>query len=416
MLLLLYNIGIHLYQFLIVISQNFNAKAKLWVKGRKNIFEKISGEVDSSQPSIWFHFASLGEFEQGRPVLERVKDSYPAHKLIITFFSPSGYVLRKNYSKADHVFYLPLDTPKNAAKFISLINPELAVFTKYEYWYHYLNELHAKKVPLIIISGIFRKSQAFFKWYGALNRKMLGFVNHFFVQDENSKTLLNGIDITNVTVSGDTRFDRVAENSGNPTQFVEIKLFCGDSEVLVAGSTWPDDEKLIATLFKKYTGWKFIIAPHEIKSEKIISLMGMAGEHEIIRYSELKQLESLYNTQYRILIIDNIGMLSSLYQYADITYIGGGFGVGIHNTLEAAAFGVPVIFGPNYDKFLEAKALVKLGAGFPINNAAELNAVMLKLENENSREQAGVIAKNYVQQQKGATEIIMSHLNKTIRK
>jgi len=416
MLLLLYNIGIRLYQFLIVISQNFNAKAKLWVKGRKNIFEKISSEVDSSQPSIWFHFASLGEFEQGRPVLEHIKDSYPGHKLIITFFSPSGYELRKNYSKADYVFYLPLDTRKNAAKFITLINPDLAVFTKYEYWYHYLNELHTKKVPLIIISGIFRKSQPFFKWYGTLNRKMLGLVNHFFVQDENSKQLLAGINVHNVTVSGDTRFDRVAENSANPKQFENIKSFCGDSNVVVAGSTWPDDEKLIATLFKKYADWKFIIAPHEIKNEKIISLMGMTGEHEIIRYSELKQLEPPYDKPYRILVIDNIGMLSSLYQYADITYIGGGFGVGIHNTLEAAAFGVPVIFGPNYDKFLEAKALVKLGAGFPVNNAAELNAVMLKFENESNRKQAGFIAKNYVQQQKGATEIIMNFLNKTIMK
>lgn len=416
MLLLLYNIGIHVYRFLIVISQNFNIKAKLWLKGRKKIFQRVYAEVDPSLPSIWFHFASLGEFEQGRPVLERIKDSYPGHKLIITFFSPSGYELRKNYSKADHIFYLPLDTRKNAARFIELISPSLAIFTKYEYWYHYLNELHTKKVPLIIISGIFRESQAFFKWYGRLNRTMLSFVNHFFVQDQNSKQLLAGIGINNVTVSGDTRFDRVAESAENPKRFESINSFCDNSIVFVAGSTWPEDERLIANLFNKYPDWKFIIAPHEIKNEKINALMRMASNGQIIRYSELSQNLSLIIDKYKILVIDNIGMLSSLYQYADISYIGGGFGAGIHNTLEAAAFGVPVIFGPNYDKFLEAKALVQLGAGFSISNASDLNKVILRLENELYRKEAGLIAKQYVQQQKGATEIIMSFVNKTIKK
>lgn len=411
-MLFLYNIGIKIYHLLIIFYQHFNTKAHLWLEGRKDIFQKISKEVDPTTPSIWFHFASLGEFEQGRPVLERAKESYPTHKLIITFFSPSGYELRKNYKNADHIFYLPLDTNKNAERFVKLTNPSLAVFTKYEYWYHYFNVLHTRNVPLIIISGIFRESQPFFKWYGSFNRKILSFVSHFFVQDENSKKLLSSIKINNATVSGDTRFDRVAENAAHPKRFEEVKTFCGNSTIFVAGSTWPEDEKLIASLFKKYPEWKFIIAPHEIKDEKIISLMGMADESKSIRYSELKNLndyESLVGKN--VLIIDNIGMLSSLYQYANISYIGGGFGVGIHNTLEAAAFGVPVIFGPNYQKFREAKALVKLGAGFPITDADELNDAMLKLLDQASRESAGNIAAQYVQNEKGATEKIMNYLS-----
>jgi 3-deoxy-D-manno-octulosonic-acid transferase len=413
-MLILYNLSIRIYHLLIIIYQHFNPKAHQWIEGRKNIFEKISNEVDPNTPSIWFHFASLGEFEQGRPVLERARESYPAYKIIITFFSPSGYELRKNYKNADHIFYLPLDTNVNAEKFVKLINPKLVIFTKYEFWYHYFNELNKQNIPLVVISAIFRKSQAYFKWYGSLNKKILRFVDHFFVQDENSKKLLAGIEINNVTVSGDTRFDRVFENASSPKHFNEVKTFCGDSKTFVAGSTWPADEKLIADLVHQYPDWKFIIAPHEIKEEKIQSLIGMTGDEKTIRYSSLKSAQQISGRQ--VLIIDNIGMLSALYQYGDIAYIGGGFGVGIHNTLEAAAFGIPVIFGPNYYKFIEAKELVRLEAGFSINNHTEIQTVMHKLQDLSFREKAGNTAKQYVDRERGATEKILSHLNKIMLK
>ncbi len=414
-MLILYNLSIRIYNLLIIIYQRFSPKAHLWVEGRKNIFEKISNEVDSNLPSIWFHFASLGEFEQGRPVLERAKESYPTYKIIITFFSPSGYELRKNYKNADHIFYLPLDTNANAEKFVKLINPKLVIFTKYEFWYHYFNELNKQNIPLIVISSIFRKSQAYFKWYGSLNRKILRFVDHFFVQDENSKKLLAEIGINNATVSGDTRFDRVAENAAAPKQFDEVKTFCADSNIFVAGSTWPADEKLIANLVIRYPDWKFIIAPHEIKEEKIQALIGMVDKEKTIRYSSLKPGQQASPNQ-QVLIIDNIGILSALYQYADIAYIGGGFGVGIHNTLEAAAFGIPVIFGPNYSKFIEAKALVKLEAGFSINNDTDLLAAMSSLQDQDFRKKAGNTAKQYVDREKGATEKILAYINTIISK
>ena len=412
----LYNFGIKIYYFFIYIFHFFNQKANLWIKGREKLLERIEKEVDSTSQSVWFHFASLGEFEQGRPVLEKLKIVYPQLKIIITFFSPSGYELRKNYAGADHVFYLPLDTKSNAERLVKLFNPKLVVFTKYEFWYHYFNQLHKEQIPLYIISGIFRNSQPFFKWYGALNRKILSFVTHFFVQDEGSKNLLSSINLHNVTVSGDTRFDRVAENAANPKSFELVKVFCGEARVFVAGSTWPEDESLIAELVKTYSSWKFVIAPHEIKEEKIKTLINLLPQGSSLRYSELIKTESnekvqqSYFNAVRVLIIDNIGMLSSLYQYGQIAYIGGGFGVGIHNTLEAAAFGVPVIFGPNYHKFLEAKALIRNGGGFSIKDLNQLKSVMRKLENDEFRKASGKLASAFVQTQKGATGIIVNFI------
>ncbi len=441
-MLFLYNLGIKVYNFLLFLLQFFNPKAKLWIEGRKGFFKKVSSLPAADTKRIWFHFASLGEFEQGRPVLEQIKKQYPGHPVVMTFFSPSGYELRKNSPLADHVFYLPIDTKENAEKFIRLINPKLVIFTKYEYWYHYFNELNKRHVPLYIISAIFRKNQPFFKWYGGLHRKMLGFVSHFFVQDPFSSELLKEINIRNVTISGDTRFDRVAENAKSPKQFNEVKSFCGNSKVFVAGSTWPEDESLIAGLVKSYPGWKFILAPHEIKPEKIKALEEMLPEGTTTRYSALSARNlnpsvsppqpatpglqpSTHNPQPiisptlqpatrnpQLLIIDNIGMLSSLYQYGEIAYIGGGFGVGIHNTLEAAAFGIPVIFGPNYHKFLEAKALIQNGGGFSISNEKELQEIMIKLMDEGYRTRAGNAAGNFVEDQKGATGIILSFLEK----
>jgi len=414
-MLFIYNLGIQFYRLIIVISQAFNVKAKAWLKGRKNLFQKMKQEVNSGKQHIWFHFASLGEFEQGRPVIEKVKSDYPAYPIVITFFSPSGYELRKNYALADHVFYLPLDTKRNARQFVDIINPKLAIFTKYEYWYHFFNELNRRSVPLIVISAIFREEQIFFKWYGSLHRSMLRKVSRLFVQDAASVSMLENIGIGNATIGGDTRFDRVAANAEQPKDFQLVRKFCDSANVLVGGSTWPDDESLLAKVIEQFKEWKFIIAPHEIKPDKLKAFESLLPENSYLRYSELKKNELSGETgKLRILIIDNIGMLSSLYQYGQIAYIGGGFGVGIHNTLEAAAFGLPVIFGPNYKRFLEAKMLIAEKAAFSIKNEEELLAVMTKLQEKNFRQESGNAAKRLVSDNTGATEAIFSYLNNQV--
>ncbi|WP_174236913.1 3-deoxy-D-manno-octulosonic acid transferase [Mucilaginibacter sp. L196] len=427
-MLLIYNIGISLYFCAIYVASFFNKKAKLWLTGRNNVVYK------KFEKSLWFHFASLGEFEQGRPLLEHARKNQPETKIVVTFFSPSGYEIRKNTPLADTVYYLPLDTASNAREFIEAINPEAAIFTKYEYWYHYFNELHKREIPLYVISGIFRPEQVFFKWYGGLHRKMLGFVTYFFVQDTTSKELLQTLGVSNVEVSGDTRFDRVWANAQHPTELPVINQFKNDHKLFIAGSTWPDDEALVATLVKDYADWKFIFAPHEIGEDKIEKLISLLPLNSVIRHSQIAvkappnppQKGGLLITTdtkvsptggaleraYQTLIIDNIGMLSSLYQYADVAFIGGGFGVGIHNTLEAAAFGLPVIFGPNYDKFKEAKDLISIKGGYSINDEPELKATVayitedIQRYNETCRE-----VKDYVMQNTGATKTIADHIH-----
>lgn len=421
-MLLLYNLGIRFYFILIFTASFFNKKAKLWINGRKNTDFKRSGK------SAWFHFASLGEYEQGLPVLIACRERYPHTKIIITFFSPSGFEIRKNTPLADAVYYLPLDTASNAQKFIDAIDPAIAVFTKYEYWYHYFNELHNKEIPLYLISGIFRPNQVFFKWYGGLHRKMLNCVSRFFVQDENSKHLLQSIGISYVSVSGDTRFDRVWTNAQNPKSFPAIADFTQGKKTFIAGSTWPEDEQLLANLATDHADWKFIFAPHEIKEEKINRLIELLPQNSTIRHSQLtaewevrsqrsevgsKNHHSQLTTHHspQTLIIDNIGMLSSLYQYGHIAYIGGGFGAGIHNTLEAAAFGLPVIFGPNYEKFKEAKDLIALEVGFSISHENELKKTFGFLTEDESRYQSiSKKIKAYVQEHTGATGMIMEYL------
>jgi len=400
-MLLLYNIGILIYYRLVYIVSIFNNKAKLWIKGRQN------QQVQPLASSIWFHFASLGEFEQGRPVLEEMRRLYPGQPVVVTFFSPSGYQIRKNTPLADAVYYLPLDTAGKAREFINTIRPQMAIFTKYEYWYHYFNELHKQHVPLYIISGIFRPNQVFFKWYGGLHRKMLKLVTWFFVQDIPSKHLLQGVGISNVTISGDTRFDRVWANAQQPRELPEIAPFKNGQKLFIAGSTWPADEALIAKLIIAHPDWKFIIAPHEIGEEKINNIASLLPKESNIKYSEISHLTSHVS----ILIVDNIGMLSALYQYADIAYIGGGFGAGIHNTLEAAAFGMPVIFGPRYDKFKEAKDLVELNAAFSISTEEELLSTAGRLMgNALACVTASHIAKKYVEEHVGATDAIVKYI------
>ena len=404
-MLWIYNIGIRIYGFLLHIAAIFNPKAKLFINGRKNIWQQIANKVNPNDNPIWFHFASLGEFEQGRPVLEALKDKNPQQKIIVTFFSPSGYEVRKNYALAD-VFYLPLDTHKNAERFIKLVNPQQAIFTKYEFWFHYFNELHKKQIPLYLISGIFRPNQIFFKWYGSFYREILTYVSHFFVQNKESVDLLKSIGISQVSLSGDTRFDRVYENAQHPKKLELIEQFCGDAKVFIAGSTWLPDEKLLVALTVKNPDWKFIIAPHEIGEAHVKEIENLFPE--AIKFSVFSsQLTQISNLKSQVLIIDNIGMLSSLYQYGRLAYIGGGFGAGIHNTLEAAAFGLPVIFGPKYDKFQEAKDLIAIDAAKSISSEDEL---ILAFENFKANEKSSAAAKKYVEQKKGATAMIMGKI------
>jgi len=404
-MLLLYRFGLTIFYILMKFASLWHPKAKLWVSGRKHWEEELRSKVGKIDSSVWFHFASLGEFEQGRPVLEALKKAEPKTNIIISFFSPSGYEICKNYALAKAVCYLPLDTPNNATTFIEIIKPKYAVFTKYEYWFYFFRTLQQQHIPLYIVSAIFRQNQVFFKWYGGFYRQMLGFITYFFVQNKESKDLLTSLGYQNVALSGDTRFDRVAENAKNKKELKEIKAFCGSSKVLVAGSTWPADEELLNTIIESYPNWKIIIAPHEIAEANLQQLEEqLLGK--TIRYSILKVHKS---TLPQVLIIDNIGLLSSLYTYGTIAYVGGGFGKGIHNTLEAAAFGLPVIFGPRYQKFQEAKDLVELKAGFSISNQAELNDCFKLLQSDTHKE-AGKQAKAYVDAHTGATGQILKKI------
>ena len=404
-----YNIFLLLYRTGIRIASLWNKKARLWLDGRKNIFDRLSAELRTQDSKIiWFHCSSLGEFEQGRPVIEKLKSQNPDFKFLLTFFSPSGYEIRKDYKGVDWVFYLPLDSKRNAKAFFDIVNPALAVFVKYDYWYYYLIESKKRKIPLLLVSGIFRQDQPFFKWYGNLHRSMLNCFTHFFVQDEESLQLLQSININNVTIAGDTRFDRVSEIAENFTPIQEIGKFCVDSTVLVAGSTWPEDEKLIKEATAHFSDLRIIIAPHEIHKEHIDQLKLIFPNAML--YSQLKT----HNTQpitSNCLIIDNIGMLSKLYHYATIAYVGGGFNKGINNTLEAAVYGKPVLFGPNYKKFKEAIGLIEIGGGISITSSSELSVILQKFINDKiSLELSGKNSFDFVKQNKGATEKIIHYI------
>lgn len=407
----LYLVGIKIYGLLISILSPFNDKAKKWVRGRRGLLTRIAREVNADTQSIWFHFASLGEFEQGRPVLEAIRSHLPDTPIVVTFYSPSGYEIRKNTPLADHVFYLPEDTPANARALIRLINPSLVIFTKYEFWPFYFRALASYGISLYLISAIFRPDQIFFKAYGSFFRKTLGCVTHFFTQNEESLDLLAQLGFTNASLAGDTRFDRVVALPQTRKHIPEVESFAKGAPLLVAGSTWPADEELLSHLHMRFPDWKIVIAPHEIHEEHLRSIEKLFPE--AIRFSNRDQSTNrpLPPADHRpppnVLIIDNIGMLSSLYAYGQIAYVGGGFGVGIHNTLEAAAYGIPVIFGPNYQKFQEAKDLLANGGGFSIHDTDELITVFANLMIGSSREHAGQIAGRYVREHAGATTIIL---------
>ncbi len=412
----LYSFGIFLYGASIRIASLFNSKAKLWVKGRKNFYSDLQKSLaKDSSPVIWFHCASLGEFEQGRPLIEQIRIQYPAYKILLTFFSPSGYEVRKNYSGADFVTYMPLDTKRNAKQFLDIVKPALIVFVKYEFWLNHLEEIHRRKIPHYLISAIFRNDQIFFKSHGGIFRSALKNYSHIFTQDENSKTLVSKIGVTDVSVAGDTRFDRVTEIATSAKEISLAAAFTGNHDVLVAGSTWPSDENFLFPAMKKYfaSGWKLIIAPHEISEDRIISIensltqLGISPD-KIVRFSKTNEPIAAAS---QVLVIDNIGMLSSLYRYGAVAYIGGGFGKSIHNTLEAAVYGIPVVFGPMYQKFNEALGLIECKGGFGVHSASELSSTLDQLLSDgNFRSDSGKLAGEFVKSNTGATEKIISLL------
>jgi 3-deoxy-D-manno-octulosonic-acid transferase len=393
-----------LYFFTIRFAALFIPKAKLWVNGRKNFWQNINPAEFSNHNWIWIHCASLGEFEQGRPLIEKIKTQHPHYKILLTFFSPSGYEIRKNYSLADKICYLPADTPKNAKRFIEIVKPQQVFFIKYEFWYYFLKTLYQKNIPVYLVSAIFRTNQVFFKPWGGFYRQILGYFKHIFVQNKASADLLRKINISDFSVNGDTRFDRVANIVNDAKTIPLINSFKNNCLTIIAGSTWPDDEKLLVTFINqnKALNLRYIIVPHEINHQAIAHLK-QSIQAKCCLYSENKIKDAT------VLIIDTIGILSSAYKYADIAYIGGGFGKGIHNTLEAATYGLPVIFGPRYQKFDEACELIRIKAGFSIQNQMELNKILLELiNNTDFRTESGTKAKEFVNQNIGASDRIIA--------
>ena len=402
MRIIIYNLFIRIYNILIHLISPFHDKAHSFVLGRKKIFSKIEREIVRDTPIIWFHCASLGEFEQGRSVIERLKEEFSNYKVLLSFFSPSGYEVRKTYQHADYIYYLPLDTKSNAEKWVNIIKPKAAFFIKYEFWYHYINELKKNNVPLFSVSSIFREEQIYFKSYGKFNRSILHQFTYFFVQDNKSIDLLNSIGIENKVVSGDTRFDRVKTIRSSAIEIPIAEAFSNNHRVFIVGSSWQDDLDVLAPFINQNDeDVKFIIAPHEVYEMGIKNIENQI-DRKTIRYSKAT-IEDVAN--YDVMIIDNVGMLSSLYQYGDYAYIGGAFGKGLHNILEAATFGMPIFFGDRrYKKFKEARDLIQLEGAFAIHDYHALKEKYSRL----NLEVASVTTQSYVEGNVGATDKIMN--------
>lgn len=411
MMHLLYNFGIRLYHFLVWIVSFRNPKAKKWLVGRRNLFTRISQQILPGEPLLWFHASSVGEFEQARPVIEGVKRNFPGYKILLTFFSPSGYELRKDYPLADYVFYLPSDTPANAARFLDLVKPEKVFFVKYEFWFNYLTELKKRGIPTYIFSAIFRPSQFFFKPWGKWFLKALKAYTHIFVQNQSSFDILKKFEFDNVSISGDTRLDRVAQIALASAELPNLEEFCNGHQVIVAGSTWPEDE----AIFLNYVNncphkVKFVVAPHEV-NEKSLERIANQLKRPFLYYSANNLPEQLKAAE--VLVVDGYGYLVSVYRYAKIAYIGGGFTSGIHSILEPAVYGMPVVFGPDYHKFHEATEMIKLGAAHPISNFDELKFLFDSyLTNPEKLANESQSASQYVESNRGATEQIVRYFFK----
>lgn len=410
----MYNFAISIYALVVRLISPFHHKARLLVKGHKETYNKLAQEIDPQSEYIWFHAASLGEFEQGRPIMERIRKEYPSYKILLTFFSPSGYEVRKNCELADVVCYLPFDKKKNVKRFLNLAKPSLAIFIKYEFWYNFMAELGRMNVPTYMVSAIFRPDQIFFKWYGKSYKKMLHIYKSICVQDEKSKQLLKSIGVNNAIVCGDTRFDRVIDIRKNATRLPKIESFVKQngsedkSLTLVAGSSWPKDEDIFVEYFNRNPNLKLIIAPHEIH-ESHLSYIEEIVKRPSIRYSQIADQDL---SKYDCLIIDSFGMLSSLYRYGQVAYVGGGFGVGIHNILEAAVYGIPVIFGPNFKKFREAHQMIEAGGAYTIHNDESFFVLMDEfMQYPEILASAGNQAGSYVANNAGVVDRVMKVLD-----
>ena len=413
----MYNLIIYLYLMGVAVYSRFNEKVKKMWRGERDAFRILREQVEPGAHYVWFHAASLGEFEQGRPLMERIRASHPELKILLTFFSPSGYEVRKNYEGADIICYLPLDTIRNARRFLRLIRPEMAFFIKYEFWYNYLHILKHRGVPTYSVSSIFREGQVFFRWYGRQYGRVLKCFTHFFVQNEKSRQLLADIGINNVSISGDTRFDRVLQIMEQAKQLPVVEQFLNQhptpitqhpTKVFVAGSSWPPDEDIFIRYFREHPEWKLIIAPHVIGEDHLQQIEKLLDGWTITRYTQANNtIEAPSGAVGGALIIDCFGLLSSIYRYASVSYVGGGFGVGIHNVLEAAVWGIPVIFGPNNQKFQEAQGLKASGGGFEIKDYDDFCRLMARFDDDSQRAEAGRLAAAYVKEHAGATEAVL---------
>jgi len=404
----MYTIAIYLYALAVRLASLTNRKARLMIKGHRKTWRTLRDRAKERQHYVWFHAASLGEFEQGRPLMERLRREHPEKRILLTFFSPSGYEVRKDYAGADLVCYLPFDTPLNARRFVRLVQPEKAFFIKYEFWHHYIDELHRAGVPVYSVSSIFRNDQIFFRPYGRGYARVLHHFNHFFVQNEASRRLLNSLGVTQVSVTGDTRFDRVIDIRNQAKSLPLAAALTGDSRTIVAGSTWPPDEEILIPYFNRHPELKLIIAPHEVNEERLRSIEQRL-KRPALRYSQATPESS---AQADCLIIDGYGLLSSLYRYATLAYVGGGFGVGIHNVPEAAVYGVPVFFGPNNQRFREARDLINEGGSFEVTSADDFQAQADRLlADERALAKSGQAAGDYIRRNSGATEAIFREVH-----
>jgi 3-deoxy-D-manno-octulosonic-acid transferase len=400
---MIYSFFIRIYFLIVRVVALFNAKAKLLVDGQRETFDILQAKIDPTAAYLWFHAASLGEFEQGRPLMEAIRNQYPKYKIVVTFYSPSGYEVRKNYAAADIVCYLPPDTQGNVNRFLDIVQPQKAIFIKYEFWHNYLHTLKKRGIETYIISAIFREDQLFFKWFGVWYRRMLSCFNHLFVQDQQSERLLATLGITNVTICGDTRFDRVVDIQNQAKQLPILDKFA-NRFTLIAGSSWPKDEDIFIEYFNRHPEMKLVIAPHEIHEEHINSIISKLNR-PFLKYSEANETNV---SEVDCLIIDCYGLLSSIYRYGDVAYIGGGFGVSIHNLTEAAVYGIPVVFGPTFAKFREAHELLACQGGFTISDFEQFAALMDNwFANPISLRENGAAAGNYIHQNKGAAEVIL---------
>jgi 3-deoxy-D-manno-octulosonic-acid transferase len=413
-MVLIYDLGIRLYYLLVLIASLFNRKARLWIQGRQGLLSKIEQELENVDRVTWFHASSLGEFEQGRPIIEALRESDPDRKILLTFFSPSGYEIRKNYSGADFVFHLPLDTRSNAKNFLRIVKPELVVFIKYEFWYHFLQETRNTGAKLILVSAIFRREQLFFKWYGGWYRKMLKLFDHIFVQDENSLDLMMEISMEHVRIAGDTRFDRVIQIVAEGKLNTVVELFASGRFTYIFGSTWEKDEELIVEYINSCKlDVCYIIAPHEINPANIKTLIAKLEKRTIL----FSDAQGVNLNEFRVLIINNIGMLATIYRYGQVAYIGGGFGKGIHNILEAAVYGIPVVFGPNFRKFREAVELLNEGGAFLVRNYSEFKEILdILREKKDQLSNASKSTRSFISKNAGATETILNYLKQNQEK